>query len=277
MKVETIKSKPTFEQRLYHEREQAAGSGISDYIRAARHLGYDALISTLERMDDGERIGRNNPHCAATERIRLLGMPVQEYIGLPVSKFLGSPQDHLAMLPEGDYYFASIVPGVHLAHGNSPEEVVAFVENYVQSHPEQEAMSQELYISHNGEPAISAHIVVRDTPGANADYIEATIGNFNAFHRGTHSPEIIARRRLYSYEWEFRDSLATDTGWRDTTEYSCRGDINLTRPEIATQLYRALQDIPHDDTHFLPGYYEVLFERTSDYRLRPAFIEAVVD
>lgn len=259
-----------------HEREQAAGSGISDYIRTARHLGYDALVSSLEKMDAGERLGRTNPHCIATERIRFLGMPVQEYIGMPVDEFLLSPYEYLANLPEGDYYFVSIVPGTHLARGATPAEVVAFVKEYAGTHPDPEALRQELYVSHNGEPVMSAHIVVNDQEGANADYIEATVGNFNAFHRGAHSPEIIARRALHAYTWEFRDQLATEQDWRDTTRYECNGDVTLTRTKMATELYDAVKLIPHDGTHYLPGYYEVLFERTPDNRLRPAFIEAVV-
>jgi hypothetical protein len=124
---------------------------------------------------------------------------------------------------------------------------------------------------------MSAHIVVSEHDGANADYMEATVGNFNAFHRGTHSPEIIARRGLYAYTWEFRDILATETDWRDETNYVCNGTITLTRPQMATQLYAALQHIPHEDTHYLPGYYEVLFERTADNHTKVAFIEAVVE
>ena len=260
---------------ISHEKEQAAGSGISDYIRTARHLGYDALVSSLEKMDAGERLGRSNPHCVATERIRFLGMPVQEYIGMTVTDFLSSPYEHLATLPEGDYYFASIIPGTHLARSSSPEEVVAFIQEYADVHPNPDALNQELYISHNGEPVMSAHIVVSDQEGSNADYLEATVGNFNAFHRGAHSPEIIARRNLHSYAWDFRDELA-GVNWRDETVYTCNGGVSLTRTQMAMELYRALDHIPHDGLHYLPGYYEVLFERTPDNHLRAAFIEAVV-
>lgn len=256
--------------------EQAAGLGISDYIRTAKSLGHSALVRVLEKMDAGERPGHTNPHCVATERIASLGMPTQDYIGVPVGEFLAAPGRYLSLLPEGDYYFASITPGTHLAHGMSAHEVMAFVEAFARDHPDASSLAQEMYLSHNGEPVISVHIVIDDVPGANADYLEATIGNFNAFHRGTHSPEIIARRGLYSYEWEFRDRLATDTDWRDTAAYECSGGISLTRPEIAEQLYRALQHIPHDGDHFLPGYYEVLCERTPTGRLKPAFIEAVL-
>lgn len=258
-----------------HEKEQAAGSGISDYIRSARRLGYGALVATLERMDDGEKIGHSNPHCIATERIRTLGMPVQEYIGVPVATFLTEPSRYLSELPQGDYYFASIIPGVHLAHGNSPAEVIAFVQEFARTHPDD--LTQELYVSCNGDPVMSAHIVVSEHEGANADYMEATIGNFNAFHRGTHSPEIIARRGLYAYAWEFRDALATETDWRDESAYACNGNVTLTRPQMAIQLYTALRHIPHDDTHYLPGYYEVLFERTTDNHTKAAFIEAVIE
>lgn len=258
------------------EREQAAGSGISDYIHTAQQLGYSALVTTLERMDAGERTGRTNPHCIATERIRRLGMPVQEYIGVSVEEFLSSPYDQLATLPKGDYYFVSIIPGVHLAHGENADEVVAFVKEYVESHPDSDSRQQELYVSHNGEPVMSAHIVVSDQEGANADYIEATIGNFNAFHRGAHSPEIIARRGLHAYAWEFRESLSSTNDWRNTTQYKCNGDVVLTRVDMATRLYSTLSYIPHDGTHYLPGYYEVLLERDDTHGLRPAFIEAVV-
>ncbi len=259
-----------------HEKEQAAGSGISDYIRTARQLGYDALVATLEVMDAGERTGRTNPHCIATERIRRLGMPVQEYIGMSVEDFLASPHEQLAMLPDGDYYFVSIVPGTHLARGKSIDEVVAFVQEYADGHPDANSLSQELYVSHNGEPVMSAHIVVNDQEGANADYMEATVGNFNAFHRGAHSPEIIVRRGLHAYSWEFRDALASESDWRDATHYECNGGVSLTRIDMASRLYGVLSHIPHDGTHYLPGYYEVLFERDTQQVLRPAFIEAVV-
>lgn len=258
----------------HHEKEQAAGSGISDYIHTARHLGYEALVTMLERMDNGEKCGHVNPHCVTTERIRALGMPVQEYVGVSVQDFLEKPYDYLAQLPDGDYFFASIIPGFHLARGLTAAEVVTFVQNFASTHPD--AATQELYVSHNGDPVISAHIVVNDSEGANADYMEATIGNFNAFHRGTHSPEIVVRRSLHAYEWQFRDALTTDEDWRDTTAYACQGGMTLTRPQMAAKLYDALTYIPHDGTHYLPGYYEVLFERTPENRLRPVFIEAVV-
>jgi len=259
-----------------HDKEQAAGQGISDYIHTAKHLGYDALVQVLEKMDAGERLGRKNPHSVTTEHIRLLDMPTQAYISVPVGEFLIAPDIYLSQLPDGDYYFASIVPGTHLAHGETLQDVIAFVQEFVSAHPDPAELKQELYVSHNGEPVMSAHIIVQDVPGANADYMEATIGNFNAFHRGAHSPEIIVHRHIYSYKWEFRERLETSSDWREGDSFICNGGVELTRLQMAEQLYRTLHQIPHDGNHFLPGYYEVLFERTPENRLRPAFIEAVV-
>ena len=249
-----------------------AGAGFSDYIRVAKQLGHDTLARSLEQFDAGEQSGSRNSHCIITDRIKELGLPAQDYIGVGVEKFLASPADYLSRLPEGDYYFASIISGVHLAHGNSPKEVIEFVREFASQH----GTTQEMYLSHNGEPVMSAHIRVQDEAAPNAGYIEATIGNFNAFHRGSHSPEIIARRVGHSYKWEFRDVLQTKGGWHDTTAHQCNGDVKLTREEMASHIYRALRHIPHDGDYYLPGYYEVLFERTPTNQLSVAFIEAVV-
>jgi len=255
-----------------HDKEPMAGAGFSDYIRTAKQLGHDALARSLEQFDAGEQSGSRNSHCVITDRIKELGLPIQDYIGVSVEKFLSSPADYLSQLPAGDYYFASIVSGTHLAHGNSPEEVIEFVREFATRH----GTDQELYLSHNGEPVMSAHISIHDEAAPNAGYIEATIGNFNAFHRGSHSPEIIARHVGHSYGWEFRDALQPEEDWHDTTAYQCNGGVKLTRQEMASHVYRALQQIPHDGDYYLPGYYEVLFERTPTNQLRIAFIEAVL-
>lgn len=259
-----------------HDKEPMAGAGFSDYIRAAKQLGHDALARSLGQFDAGEQSGSRNPHCVITDRIKELGLPTQSYLGVSIEKFLSSPTAYLSQLPEGDYYFASIVSGTHLAHGNSPEEVISFVQEFAASHPHQYQETQELYLSHNGEPVMSAHINIQDESAPNAGYIEATIGNFNAFHRGSHSPEIIARHVGHSYEWEFRDALQPEGDWHDSLVYPCNGGVWLTREQMASHIYEALGQIPHDGDYYLPGYYEVLFERTPTNRLRPAFIEAVL-
>lgn len=35
--------------------------------------------------------------------------------------------------------------------------------------------------------------------------------------------------------------------------------------------------IPHDGDYFMPGYYEVLFERVGENQTRPTLIEAIVE
>lgn len=56
-------------------------------------------------------------------------------------------------------------------------------------------LQREIFISHNGGNAVmSGHITIHDDGEPNSMYSEFTIGNFNAFHRGFHTPEISMSR-----------------------------------------------------------------------------------
>lgn len=258
--------------------EAMAGAGFSDWRRIAHRMGYDALAATIEQMDPSERMMGDNPHCTTAERLALLELPSQAYVAPTVAEFLVDPERYFAKLHEGDYYFLSIIPGVHLAHESSPAHIVEFVHAFVATHPQPAALSQRIYLSHNGEAIMSAHIIARADEPPNTLYAECTVGNFNAFHRGAHAPELIAARHYqHRFSWDFRDSLSEPRDWRDTTHFMGNYGVRLTRMDIVHHLQDAIACIPHDQDYTLPGYYEVLFERGPDNTLNPAFIEAVIE
>ena len=254
--------------------EAMAGAGFSDWHRAARQIGNRALASLTSKLDPGDRFGVNSHH-AITTNIEAIGLPVQSYVTPGVSEFLTHPEEYFDLIPQGDYYFVSIKPGTHLAHEREPSEVIRFVESYLQQHPGD--TEQELYLSHNGDPLLSGHIVIRDDGVPNSLYSEFTVGNFNAFHRGSHAPEIIVQRAFNTFSWDFRDSLqAQEQHWRTEDTFPTYTGVCLSRLDIAQRVYDAIRHIPHDDDYYLPGYYEVLLERTVETATKASFIDAQI-
>lgn len=259
------------------EIEPTAGAGLTDWKRVAESLGYHSLSATMESLSpDNLPVGVNS-HREIDNKLKLLDLPGQSCVYASLGEFLTDYDKFLSMIPDGDYYFVSIKPGVHLAHGMTAQEVIDFVYDYVAKNPDAD-MNQEIYLSHNGEPVMSGHVIINKGNGTfNSIVSEFTIGNFNAFHRGFHSPEIALHRSDYRFEWGFRGELHSFNGdWRDEKTYMCNGGIELTRTEMAEIIYDAVTRIPHDGEYYLPGYYEVLLEKTSQNQTRPVFIEAVV-
>lgn len=261
---------------MSRDTERAVGAGFSDWQRAARTIGSVSLSRFIETMDPGDTRDGSNAHRSIHERLATLDLPRHEFMAMPCQEFLKQPYEYLSRLPKGDYFFASIVPGIHLAHAATPEQVVAFVEASVARLPH--LASKELYISHNGEPVMSSHIDIKNDGQPNTVVIEATIGNFNAFHRGQHTPEIIAwRDGSHRLTWCFKGALETADTWQTDELFACNGNTQLSRIEMAALLFSALSHIPHDSDHYLPGYYEVLFERHDKLPPQPVFIEAITD
>lgn len=257
------------------DKERAAGAGFSDWQRAAQAIGNASLSRLIETMDPGDTPTGGNAHRSIQDRLAVLDLPRHEFIALPCAEFLANPTAYLSTLPDGDYYFASIIPGVHLAHASTAEQVAEFVERAVASNPS--LTTKELYVSHNGEPVMSSHIDIKDDGVPNSIVLEATVGNFNAFHRGQHTPEIIAwRDGNHRLTWKFAGLLASEGAWQTDELFPCNDGTELSRLQMATLLAAALQRIPHDEDHYLPGYYEVLFERRINLPPRAVFIEAVV-
>lgn len=256
--------------------KSGSGAGFSNWQEAARRYGNKALASVLERMDPGDMPNGVNAHTAIAERLKLLNLPIQTYISLPAGEFLHDPAAHLARISQGDYYFASIKPGLHIANTKNMDEVIDFVREFVMADPSPKNLAKEVYISHNGMPTMSGHIIVDKDETPNNINAEFTIGNFNLFHRGFQTPEITVRRRDRRFVWGFRGALATEDDWRNEDEqFVCNGGPKLSRPEMARRIYGAISRIPHDGDRYLPGYYEVLLENVDGYATRPAFIDAV--
>lgn len=258
-----------------HEKiSQTAGAGFSDWQKVAEVAGDQRLGKLLRSMDSQPAADGRNAHHRIHDKLALLELPRQQCLFISIEKFLDDPQRQFSLMPHGDYYFVSIKPGVHLAHATSKEEVLSFVLNYAAiSSPDE--LHRELYISHNGEAAMSGHIIIKDDGIPNSIFSEYTIDNFNAFHRGFHAPEISFERTFQAGHYSFRGALEADD-WRDTTRFECVGGVYLSRPAMAQYIKQAVEAIPHDDGYYLPGYYEVLFEKTSTQSVRPVFIEAVV-
>jgi hypothetical protein len=256
--------------------EKKPRAGFSDWQVVARNLGHRSLTRTLELLDPGDKLGTNN-HAVIAERLKQLRLPVHSYTTPTIEDFLQSPETYFESLGSGDYFFASLIPGVHIAHANSRQEVFEFVRYAVQQHPEL-SLNKELYLSKNGEPVLSGHIIVEsDDDLKNSVHAEFTNGNFNLFHRGFTTPEVSVRHsRSGQYQWVFRGSLdSSKTDWRDEQVFVCNGGVELTRPQIATKIFEAMQLIPHDEQYLLPGYYEVLIERTPSGGTKPIYIEAI--
>lgn len=253
--------------------ERTRGAGFSDWQRKLKEIGKYDVAAFVETMDPGNTPEGDNAHTVIAEQLEMLGLPVQTYVNVPLGDFLANPEHILATIPDGEYYFASIIPGVHLAHGDTVDEVVEFARNYANdTSPRQ--LDQPIYISHNGEAVMSGHIIIKDDAEPNTIISEFTVGNFNEFHRGFRTPEISANRHEHELEWTFREDLTPTNDWRDDTQYTCQGGVTMTRPEMARRCYEAIQYVPHDGEYYLPGYYEVLFEHTTDNETKPVFIEA---
>ncbi len=251
--------------------EAMKGAGFSDWHRALRDMGHYKTAAEIERIDPGNT-AEGNAHTVIARRLESIGLPVQAHIDVSLRDFVSDPYRYLDRIHQGDYYFASIVPGVHLAHGTDPAEVIAFAHSYAMTATEKQ-LDASIYISHNGEPVMSGHIIVKDDAEPNTISCEFTTGNFNAFHRGSHTPEISVQRHDRRFAWEFRDSLAGED-WRDCQLFPCQGGVELTRTTMATRIYDAISRIPHDGDYYLPGYYEVLLERAEGDATKPVFIEA---
>ena len=262
------------EQNKLPKFEYGKGAGFSDWSKVAHSLKNTSLISTLERMEPQNGNPKLNPHHAIAIRLEELRLPIQSFISMPIKEFLETPENHLGELKDGDYYFASIIPGTHLAHEASSERLIEFVDSF---HRNNSTINPEIYISHNGIPVMSGHVIVKNDKSPNTIYAEFTNGNFNAFHRGIHSPEIIARRSLeHRIKWEFRNTLKPrGENWQTDELFECNGGVKLTRAEMAERAYETIQTIPKDGDHYLPGYYEVLLEKVGKTGTRTAFIEAI--
>ncbi len=252
-------------------------AGFSNWQKAAHGIGNRALSGFIESMDPGDQPGNKNAHTAIAERLQKLGLPIQTYISVPAGEFLQDPEFHLSKIPHGDYYFASIRPGLHLAHADSSERVIEFVQDFVWANSDKEKAAKDVYISHNGEPTMSGHIMIEKGAEPNAIQGEFTIGNFNLFHRGVRTPEITVQRDGRRFSWSFRGVLSTQEDWHnEDAEFTCNGGAKMSRPEMARRIFAAINKIPHDGNMYLPGYYEVLLENVGGNRTRPAYIEAVL-
>jgi hypothetical protein len=272
--VEALQNDYEFEQQ--EETVTRSPAGLSDWGRAVKAIGNQGLANFIELMDPGNPGNHANTHTVIAERLRMLKMPSQPHVAVTVEDFIADPKRPFAQLGSGDYYFISIRPGTHLAHEESEAEVTSFVQNFAKESADPDDLRQELYLSRNGEPVLSGHIVVRAEDEPNSVYAEFTNGDFNSFHRGFRTPEIHVHRDRYRFMWEFGGSLTAAEGdWRTDDLFNCNGDVRLTRPEMARKIFAAISQIPHDGDAYLPGYYEVLLEKTEDGHARTAFIEAV--
>ena len=251
--------------------ERSSGAGFTDWHRKAREHGLTELAELTARMDSNSDDPSVNAHRAIAERLADYGLPIQRYAAGRIGEFVRDPNHFFEQIPDGDYYFVSIVPGVHLAHGSNSEQVIEFVNTQIKHDRAEISDDTELYLSHNGEPVISGHIIVKDDGLPNTIYGEFTIGNFNNFHRGFSSPEVTVRRQYHRFEWEFRDRLLMNG---DNEPMRCNGDVWLTRTEIALRALRAIELIPHSEDYYMPGYYEVLLEKCGQKATKAAFIEA---
>lgn len=259
--------------------ESTSGAGFSDWQRLARETGNVALWSALRKFDSEPTSVEKNAHHTIHDKLSALELPTERCFFATLGDFLNNPESYFESIEgSGDYYFASIKPGTHLAHAESKEQIVEFMQQYRETATETE-LQREIFVSHNGEAVMSGHITIHDDGEPNSMYSEFTIGNFNAFHRGFHTPEIsVSRSDDRRQKWEFRDILAPgDTAWQTDEAFECFSGVTLSRPEMARRIYDALSHIPQDGDYFMPGYYEVLLERTEDNRTRPTFIEAVVE
>lgn len=258
---------------MSREHDTTKRAGFSDWGKAAQEIGNTALRRAIEQMDPGNRYGVN-PHRAIIDRLNALELPHHAYLAMPCREFLENPANYLETLGDGDYYFVSIVPGIHLAHEQDAQAVISFVQESTERTPS--LSDTELYISHNGATTMSGHIIVKPDDPPSAITAEFTIGNFNQFHRGFRAPEVVVQRdnspRLM---WEFRGDLASESdAWQTDEQFQCDDGSWMTHTQIAEHAYRAIAHIPHDGDTFLPGYYEVLLERRHE-SISPVFIEAI--
>lgn len=257
--------------------EKTSGSGFSDWKRIVTELGNHSLTTLLDRMDSEPANDGRNSHHAIHDKLRSLDLPTESCCFVSIGNFLDDPEEYFSQIPDGDYYFVSIKPGTHLAHATSKQQIVDFATHYLE-HAAANERDREMYISHNSEAVMSGHIIIGDDERPNSINAEFTIGNFNAFHRGFHTPEI-SFNRVYpaGSNFSFQGGLATNEDWRTDEQFECIGNIRLTRSEMADYINQSLHYIPHDDDYYMPEYYEVLLEKANGYSVRPVFIEAVVE
>lgn len=251
--------------------ERSSGAGFTNWNKKARELGLASLADLTASMDSHSERPGVNAHRAIAEDLEAIGLPIQDYVAVKAQGFLDRPEYYLSKVPHGDYYFVSVIPGIHLAHESDTANIVEFVSDYLNKHPESDP---EIYISHNGEPVMSGHIIVKDDMPPNTVHAEFTIGNFNDFHRGFATPEVTLHRPFNQFEWKFLGKLALENS---STKVESNSGVKLTRREIAQRALSAIKMIPHHDDHYLPGYYEVLLERSGETTTRAAFIEANLD
>lgn len=275
--AEIINFSEGFEQNDLGGTELRPAAGLSDWKRAVEVVGNRSLAGFIETMDPGKPTGKINAHQAIVERLEALGMPTESHISATVANFTRDPGRYVEQLANGDYFFVSIRPGVHLAHAEKESDVVSFVQEFSKDNPDSDSQNQEIYLSRNGEPILSGHLIVRDDGEPNSVYGEFTNRDFKSFHLGRRTPEILVRRDRYRFNWTFCSHLeADDDNWRSDEKFICNGGVELTRPEMAQKIFSAIRRLPQDGGRYLPGYYEVLLEQTSGTNTRAAFIEAIV-
>jgi hypothetical protein len=253
--------------------EPMKNAGFTDYLQAFKQLGIRSDL--IKSMDSPESPSGANSHRVIAEQLANLGLPVQQYANPNVRDFLLDPETYFQRLaPNGDYFFCSILPGDHLYHGDSPEEVAEFISQFAKNHPDK--LDTEIYLTHNGEAAMSGHIKIANDDAPNTIFAEFTTGNFNLFHRGGSSPDITLSKIYHRFEWQWLGDLTLDDSrnWRSDQLFECYGGVQMSRGQMAQQIIAATASIPCDGDYYLPGYYEVLFEKTSDHSVTPVFVEA---
>ena len=257
--------------------ESTAGAGFTDWKIRASEMGNKLLLNTLKNLDREPANDGRNAHHVILDKLKELNLPTEDCLFIELKDFLDDPYEKLEKIPSGDYYFTSIEPGKHLANTKNKQDVIDFVRSYYEDLlPEQQNEYKEIFISHNGDAVMSGHIIVSNDGTPNSLYAEFTVGNFNAFHRGFTSPEIILERE-YKNQWSFCGQL--DPGnedWRTLEEFDCAGDFKMSRLIMAELINQSIIHLPQDDGNILPGTYEVLFERKYENQISPVFIEAVV-
>ena len=257
--------------------ESTSGAGFTDWKIRACEMGNKMLLNTLKTLDHEPASGGRNAHHDIFDRLKELDLPTQDCLFIEIKDFLKNPNKILDTMPDGDYYFTFIVPGIHLANTPNKQDVIDFVQTYYENLSlEQREKSREIFISHNGDAVMSGHIIVNNNETPNNLHGEFTIGNFNAFHRGFTTPEILLERERMNL-WTFRGDLDPgDEDWRTLEEFDCFGGARLSRLVMAELINQAILHLPEDNGRLLPGSYEVLFERRYKNQILPTFIEAVV-
>lgn len=263
---------PELKQMQTEYTPERKSGGLHDWKAAIQKIGSRSVVDALRAIIPEQSPDGTNSHHLIAKRVEQLGLPSQTYTAPTMQDFLLDPDGSMPDDPDGQYYFVSVRQGVHLPRA-SREEAIGFIESYAAAYPE---FNGELYISHCQEPLLGGHVMIERGEQPNVVYGEFTVGDFHSFHRGKQAPEIICRRDMQRFEWNFRGSLEPkpDTSWHSDETYPSATGEPLSRPEMATAIYNAISQIPHDDGYYLPGYYEVLLERRGTHGIKPVFIEA---